>query len=112
MSHSRRTMRGVRLQAVTTAYGRAASEQLHAVVARAKRAEPLAPVTVVVPANSVGVAARRRLANVGRGVVGVTFLTVYRLAELLGAPGRPGSGRRPVSPPVVASGVAAVLAHP
>jgi hypothetical protein len=111
VSQARRTIRFVGLQVVTAAYGRAASEQLHAAVARAKSEELLAPVTVVVPANSVGVAARRRLATQGRGVVGVTFVTVYRLAELLGAPRCAGARRRPVSTPVVASAVRTVLAR-
>ncbi len=98
---------------VPTAYGTAAAQALRDAVARAKRVDALAPVTVVVPTNSVGVSARRRLASgefgptneSGRGVVGVTFLTVYRLAELLGAAGLAAAGRRPVSTPVVASAV-------
>ena len=69
---------------VPTAYGRPASQALRDAVARAKRSDALAPVTVVVPTNSVGVSARRGLASgelgavtpIGRGVVGVTFLTV------------------------------------
>ncbi len=103
---------------VPTAYGRPASQALRDAVARAKRSDALAPVTVVVPTNSVGVSARRRLASgdlgavteVGRGVVGVTFLTVYRLAELLGAAELAAAGRRPVSTPVVASAVRRALA--
>ncbi len=102
---------------VGTAYGRPASQRLHDAVAGAKHDEPLAPVTVVVPTNSVGVAARRLLASGelgaltahGTGVVGVTFLTVYRLAELLAAPQCAAAGRRPVSTPVVASAVRRVL---
>ena len=47
----------------------------------------------------------------GRGVVGVTFLTVYRLAELLGAAELAAAGRRPVSTPVVASAVRRALAR-
>jgi hypothetical protein len=78
----------VPITVVPTAYGRNASQALRDAVARAKRSDVLAPVTVVVPTNSVGVSARRRLASgelgavssVGRGVVAVTFLTVYRLA--------------------------------
>ncbi len=38
------------------------------------------------------------------------FLTVYRLAELLGAPRLAGAQRRPVSTPVLAAAVRAVLA--
>ena len=102
-----------------TVYGRAASQALADAVARAKHDDPLAPVTVVVPTNSVGVSARRRLASgelgrvtpAARGVVGVTFLTVYRLAELLGAPRLAAAHRRPVSTPVIASAVRAALAR-
>jgi RecB family exonuclease len=109
----------VPLTVVTTAYGRPASEALHAAVRDAKRGDPLAPVTVIVPANSVGVAARRLLASEalgpiadrGRGVVGVTFLTVLRLAELLAAPQLAAEGRRPVSTPVIAAAVRGVLAR-
>ncbi len=97
------------LSAVATAYGPAASGRLRDAVVDAKGGDPLAPVTVVVPTNSVGVSARRRLASSGRGVVGVTFLTVYRLAELLGAPRLAGAGRRPVSTPVVAAAVRRAL---
>jgi ATP-dependent helicase/nuclease subunit B len=109
----------VPITVVPTAYGRNASQALRDAVARAKRSDVLAPVTVVVPTNSVGVSARRRLASgelgavssVGRGVVAVTFLTVYRLAELLGAAELAAAGRRPVSTPVVASAVRRALAR-
>ncbi len=106
---------------VTTAYGRAAAVALHAEIARVKREDPLAPVTVIVPTNSVSVAARRLLASgelgpcsrAGLGIVGAQFLTVLRLAELLGSARLAASGRRPVSTPVVAAAVRAVLAqHP
>ena len=104
---------------VTTAYGRAAAQALHEQLVRAKADEPLTPVTVVVPTNSVGVATRRLLASGelgpitsrGSGVVGVTFLTVYRLAELLAAPVLAAAGRRPVSTPVVAAAVRGALAE-
>jgi RecB family exonuclease len=109
----------VPITVVPSPYGRPASQALRDAVARAKRADALAPVTVVVPTNSVGVSARRRLASgelgevtsVGRGVVGVNFLTVYRLAELLGAADLAAAGRRPVSTPVVASAVRRALAR-
>lgn len=100
-------------------YGRPAAEALHARIAAAKAGEPLAPVAVVVPTNSVGVATRRLLASGelgdvtarGVGIVGVSFLTVYRLAELLAAPTLAAAGRRPVSTPVVAAAVRSVLAR-
>jgi ATP-dependent helicase/nuclease subunit B len=99
-------------------YGPPAAEALRDAVAAAKGGDPLAPVTVVVPTNAVGVAARRLLAGgsvgpvCGRGVglAAVTFLTPARLAELLAAPILAGAGRRPVSTPVVAAALRTVLA--
>src|SRR5215470_17093450 len=107
------------LHLVTTAYGRPAAEALRDAVASNKQDDPLRPVSVVVPTNYVGVAARRMLADgtLGRvtphgdGVVGISFLTLYRLAELLGAPRLAGAGRRPVSTPVLAAAVRRVLAE-
>src|SRR6476661_7398521 len=99
-------------------YGAEAARALHAAVVTAKAGDALAPVTVIVPTNYVGVAARRllgsgalgRVTEGGDGVAGVTFLTVYRLAELLGAPRLAAAHRRPVSTPVLAAAVRAVLA--
>ena len=91
------------LRVVSTPYGRAAAEALRARDRAGEAGSPLAPVTVVVPGNSVGVAARRLLASgelgpvssAGTGLIGVTFLTAYRLAELLAAPRLAAAGRRP-----------------
>jgi hypothetical protein len=98
-------------------HGRAALAALRDAVATAKAGDPLAPVTVVVPSNHVGVTARRLLASdglgpvtpAGRGVAAVDFLTVYRLAELLGAARLAASGRRPVSIPALSAAVRRVL---
>ena len=73
--------------------------------------------TVVVPSNYVGVATRRLLASGslgpvcgrGSGLAGVTFATVYRLAELHGSARLAGSGRRPVSTPVIAAALRTAL---
>lgn len=100
-------------------YGQAGTAALRQAVAAAKGGDPLAPVTVVVPSNGVGVAARRRLARdglggsggKGRGLAAVSFLTVYRLAELLAAPVLAGQGRRPVSTPVIAAALRRALAE-
>ncbi|MFN8105310.1 MAG: PD-(D/E)XK nuclease family protein [Acidimicrobiia bacterium] len=108
-----------RVEVVPVAYGLAAAEALHRCVAAAKEGDPLAPVTIVVPSNYVGVAARRRLASGGLGaltgsgvgVAGVVVLTPYRLAELLGAARLAAAGRRPVSTPVVAAALRGVLAR-
>jgi RecB family exonuclease len=101
-----------------TSYGEPAARALHAAVAAAKDGDPLAPVTVVVPSNHVGVASRRLLASGrlgpmvgdGVGIAAVTFVTPYRLAELLGASTLAALGKRPVSTPVLAAAVRAELA--
>ena len=98
-------------------YGREAAEALRAAIAGTKGDDALAPVTVVVPSNHVGVAARRLLASgalgptcsQGVGLVAVSFVTAYRLAELLGAPRLAATGRRPVSTPVIAAALRASL---
>ncbi len=103
---------------VRAAYGRAAAQALRDAIAAGKAGDPLAPVTVVVPTNYVGVAERRllaagtlgRLTPAGDGIAAVTFLTTYRLAELLGAPRLASARRRPVSNPVLAAAIRGVLA--
>ena len=100
-------------------YGREAAEALRAEISRTKGASPLAPVTVVVASNHVGVATRRLLAagtlgptcRHGVGLVAVSFVTPYRLAELLGAPSLAAGGRRPVSTPVIAAALRESLAR-
>ncbi len=91
-------------------YGAAALAALGRAVSAAKASDPLAPVTVVVPSNQVGVAARRELGRTA-GFIGVTFLTPYRLAELAGASALAAQGRRPVSTPVLAAAVRAELSR-
>ena len=105
------------VELITTPYGRDAAHALQDAVAAHKANDPLAPVTVVVPTNSVGVTARRLLGwgTLGpvtpgsAGIAAVTFLTVYRLAELLGAPALAHAHRRPVSTPVLAAAIRQVL---
>jgi ATP-dependent helicase/nuclease subunit B len=106
------------LRMVWSSYGPEAAMALRAAVAEAKAGEPLAPVTVVVPSNHVGVASRRLLssgvlgsiAGDGIGLAAVTFVTTFRLAELLGAASLAGQGKRPVSTPVLAAAMRAELA--
>lgn len=108
---------GVRVERVH--YGRPAAEALRLTIAATKVDEALSPVTVVVPSNHVGVATRRLLASgrlgpvCGRGVglVAVSFLTPYRMAELLGAARLAATGRRPVSTPVIAAALRVALAE-
>jgi hypothetical protein len=98
-------------------YGREAAEELRSTISLAKGDEPLAPVTIVVPSNYVGVASRRLLASGalgpicdrGTGVAAVSFVTVYRLAELLGSTQLAAQGRRPVSTPVLAAALRGAL---
>jgi ATP-dependent helicase/nuclease subunit B len=94
----------------TTAYGRPAVDLLGAQVKAAKGGDPLAPVTVIVPSNYAAVSTRRALAAQPRGVANVSFLTLHRLAERVGASSLAAVGRRPLSPPVLAQAVRAVLA--
>ena len=93
----------------TTELGDAAHERLADTITALKAGHALAPVAVIVPSNYVGIAARRAIGRRG-GLAAVTFLTPYRLAELLGAPAVARTGRRPVSTPVIAGAVRAVLA--
>lgn len=91
-----------------TGYGDAAHSALANAVARYKQAGPLSPVSVIVPSNYMGIAARRALAQ-RQGVAAVTFLTPYRLAELLGSAAVAADGKRPISTPILAAAVRAVL---
>lgn len=118
MSQCAGTFGGMVLDGRWVRYGPDASEALAEAIGAAKGGEPLAPVTVVVPSNQVGVSARRELASGrlgpvcgggGHGLIGVNFLTPYRLAELLGSSALAATGRRPVSTPVLTAAVRAVL---
>jgi ATP-dependent helicase/nuclease subunit B len=114
-----RTIGLVSLEVKWEANGRPATEALNRAIGLAKGDEPLAPVTVVVPSNYVGVSARRllgsgsfgSLCNRGIGLAAVSFLTVYRMAELLGSSSLAGAGRRPVSNPVIAAAFRGALAE-
>ncbi|HJL89771.1 MAG TPA: hypothetical protein QF905_05500, partial [Acidimicrobiales bacterium] len=99
-----------------TSYGAEATAALGDAIATAKGADPLAPVTVVVPSNLVGVAARRSLAtrhSAGEtpGLAAVRFETVLGLAGLLAGTALAGDQRRRISDPVVGSAVRTTLAR-
>ncbi len=94
----------------STAYGRPAVDLLATQVQTAKGGDRLAPVTIIVPSNYAAVSTRRALAGRPGGVASVTFLTLFRLAERLGAATLAAAGRRPVSTPVLAQAIRAVLA--
>jgi RecB family exonuclease len=92
-----------------TSYGAPATAALADAIAAAKGGDPLAPVTVVVPSNLVGVSARRTLAaGSPAGLAAVRFETVLGLARLLAGPSLP-SDRRRVTDPVVGAAVRSVL---
>ncbi len=94
----------------TVAFGRPATEALAEAIAGAKHGHPLDPLTVVVPSNLAALSARRTIAAGllgGTGLANVSFVTAFRLAELLGA-GHVG-GRRPLTNPALAAAVRAAL---
>jgi ATP-dependent helicase/nuclease subunit B len=96
----------IRVQLVD--HGPPAREALRQAVREAKGPDPLAPVSVVVPSTYAGLALRRELAGPD-GLVNVRFLALARLAELLGAPALAGQQRRPLTRPLRAEAVRAVL---
>jgi hypothetical protein len=99
-------MGGFAVSTVWTSYGRPAFGVLRSALADFKRFDPLAPVTVLVPSDQAGVLVRRALAHGfgGRpGVAGLSVLTLDRLAERIAGPALAGSGRRPVTEPVLAA---------
>src|SRR3990172_1598838 len=68
----------------------------------ARKDDPLAPVTFVVPSHVAGLQLRRRLAEMGP-FAAVRFETLPRVAELLGAGHLATAGRSPPAPPPRAS---------
>jgi ATP-dependent helicase/nuclease subunit B len=99
---------------VWTGYGRPAYDALRVAVADRKHADPLAPVTVLVPTQLTGVIARRALAHgVGGhpGIAGLTVLTVDRLAERIASAALMGSGRLPATDSVLAAAWRRALAE-
>jgi RecB family exonuclease len=99
----------VAITVTTTAHGAPALDALANAVRAAQRGDPLRPVAVVVPTNTAGVMARRALGRRG-GFAAIDVLTMFRLAELLGAPALHAQRRRPVSTPVVDVAVKQALA--
>ncbi len=97
-------------EVIRVAYGEPALTLLADRVRAAKGGDPLAPVTVVVPANYAAVATRRALSRRG-GVAGTAFLTLHRLAERIAGPALAAAGRRPVSAALVQHACRAALAE-
>ena len=103
------------IEVLTTPFGAPAAACLRELVDAAQGDDPLAPVTILVPSNSVGVGARRSLASSGRdgrlGIAGIQVFTIQRFAELVGAAALATAGKRPATVPVVAAAVRAALAE-
>jgi len=98
-------------QVIVTEYGRPASASLAQAIVDAKGGAALAPVSVIVPSNFAGLAARRMLGSGVLGVSGVAnvnFMTPFRLAELLAVGQLP--GRKPLTNPVLGAAVRRALA--
>jgi RecB family exonuclease len=69
-------------------------------IRRAKGGDPLAPVTVIVPTNAVGVTVRRWLGANG-GVAAIELVTPTRLAERIAGAELAAAGRLPMSTPLI-----------
>lgn len=95
----------------TTEFGSAAYSTLVSTVRQLKADDALRLVTVLVPSEHVGVAARRALAaGEGRpGIAAVQVLTLRRLAESLAAADLVAQGRRPLTTTSLAGAVRDVL---
>jgi RecB family exonuclease len=93
----------------SVAYGRAATRALRDAIAAAQSGDRLAPVTVIVPSNLAGLAARRTLAEQG-GLANVAFDTPFGLAERLGRAAAAAAGCVPLTESVLVAAIRAELA--
>lgn len=95
-------------------YGRPATQALLASIGAAQADDPLAPVTVIVPSNFVGLSVRRLIGSdalrVGQraGVANVSFVTPFQLAEHVAADLL--LETRPITNPVLGAAVRRALA--
>ena len=102
---------------MTVPDGRAVAEAVRDVIRQVKANDPMAPVTVAVHSAWAGLSLRRMLASGALGPVSgdrvglanVAFITIARIAELLGAPALAAAGRRPLPAAVRAEAVRAAL---
>lgn len=98
------------IEVICTPYGPPATQRLGEQIAAFKQGDPLAPVTVVVPTNVAGLAARRALGGRRQGIAAVVFLKLFDLAErLAGRQMAMEFERRPLSDPVLSATVRSVL---
>ncbi|HEX4903459.1 MAG TPA: PD-(D/E)XK nuclease family protein [Acidimicrobiales bacterium] len=92
-----------------TPHGEPALEALAEVVAAARSADALAPVTVITPTPAVAVATRRALAQRLGGALGIGFAAVGDVAELLAAPRLAAEVGTPATAEVVVAAVRVAL---
>lgn len=91
-------------------YGEPAVEALRRAIGAAKGGDPLAPVSVAVGSTTAALSLRRLLAGEA-GILNVRFLSLARVAELLGAGDLAAIGRSPLTPAVRNAAVRRVLAE-
>ena len=85
-------------------YGRPATDALATAITAAQDGDPLAPVTVIVPSNGAGLAARRVL-GATRGLANVGFVTPYALAAKLGGPRAAATGQGRLTQPMLVAAI-------
>ena len=92
----------------TTTYGAPATATLRDEIRAAQEHDPLAAVTVVVPSNRAGLAARRAL-GAEVGLANVAFVTPFALAERLGASRAAAAGTRLLTEPILLAAIRMAL---
>ena len=90
-------------------HGPPAREALWDCIVGVRAGDPLAPVTVAVPTTYAGLSLRRDAGRRPGGLVNVRFLSLNRVAELLGAPFLAAPGRVPLTATRRAGAIRAAL---
>ncbi len=85
-------------------YGASATEALAVAIAEIQAEDRLRPVTVIVPSNAAGLAARRVLGAAG-GLANVGFLTPFALAERLGRARAAAAGQEQLTEPLLIAAI-------
>ncbi|MBW3537136.1 MAG: PD-(D/E)XK nuclease family protein [Actinobacteria bacterium] len=110
-------MAGAEGATIRVPHGRAVAEAVRDVIGQVKADYPMAPVTVAVHSAWAGLSLRRLLASGALGpvsgdrpgLVNVAFITIARVAELLGAPSLAAANRSPLPAAVRTEAVWAAL---